>query len=198
MIGNGPRGSFLDERISRPYGKEVLLANWQELRQGSNELNDCILPGLKRVDACLRHTSETQDNFEPINRLQDPDYSKQLFLGTRNEALHNFKRNRSSQLNFSFDEDMQKNLTTTYSIVYEILPKLARDEKKSMESASTVPSRRHHIDLMISYGNRTKTGKLSRRRADLHLEKLRRLQTTYMAEYERNGLHPAFETGICE
>ncbi|XP_017860604.1 PREDICTED: uncharacterized protein LOC108612237 [Drosophila arizonae] len=185
MFSTAPRGSYIDERICRTYCKDVLLANWQELRLGSQELNNCVTPGLNRVDACIRHKSEAQDSYVPPHTLEEPSQTKRQFLGARNESLHNFKCNRSSQLCFKLDEDMVNNYTTTYNIMFDILPKQAKEKAKMPESASIVPSRPEQRDLMLSYGNRTKTGSRCRLMADMYLDKLQRLQTTYAAEYER-------------
>ncbi|TDG53208.1 hypothetical protein AWZ03_000023 [Drosophila navojoa] len=186
MFSTAPRGSYIDERISRTYCKDVLLANWQELRLGSQELNDCVTPGLKKVNACIRHKSEAQDSYVPPHKLEEPTQTKRQFLAARNESLHNFKRNRSSQLCFNLDEDMVNNYTTTYNIMFDILPRQAKEEKATMPvNASIVPSRPEQRDLMLSYGNRTKTGSRCRLMADMYLDKLQRLQTTYAAEYEQ-------------
>ncbi|XP_030567140.1 uncharacterized protein LOC115767121 [Drosophila novamexicana] len=191
-----PRGSYIDERISKNYGKEVLLANWQELRLGSAEKNDCILPGLKRIDACEKHITEIKDNYVPSAVLEDADDSTRNFLGARNESLNNHQRNRQCQVRFPLTKDMSSNYTTTYTILYEIVPKQQARATAAVEQSGSVPTKMEDRDLMLSYGNRSKTGKFCRLRAELQLEKSQRLETSYAADY--NKRQPALKNAANE
>lgn len=179
----------MDEHISRDYGKEVLLANWQERRMGSEETNDCIVPGVQRVNACERHLSEVQDNYyEPWTVEETGDGTRQ-YLDGRNEALHNFMTNRQVQVRFPLAPDMLENCTTTYKIMFDILPKKLR--KQTAENpVCSVPGKPQDLDLMLSYGNRTTTGRRIQQGEELRLEKIQRLQTTYAADYDVIGHRP--------
>ncbi|XP_062128952.1 uncharacterized protein LOC133840845 [Drosophila sulfurigaster albostrigata] len=186
MFSNLPRGSYMDEHISKDYGKEVLLSNWQERRQGSEEQNDCIVPGLQRVNACEQHLSEVRDNFAEPWSVEEAGYATRYYLGARNEALHNFKRNREVQLRFPLAADMLENCTTTYKIMYDILPhkELEKSKNEASVSVGSVPSKPQDLDLMLSYGNRSTTGRRCQLRAESRLLQRQRMQTTYAAHYD--------------
>ncbi|KAH8366221.1 hypothetical protein KR093_010372 [Drosophila rubida] len=183
MFSNLPRGSYVDEHISKDYSKEVLLSNWQERRQGSDEKNDCIVPGLQRVNACEEHLSEVRDNYIEPWSVDEAGFATRHFLGARNEALHNWKRNREVQLRFPLAPDMVENCTTTNKIMFDLLPKGLTLPLKQSTDCSAVPSKPQHLDMMLSYGNRSKTGRLCHRRAEMRLVQMQKLQTTYAADY---------------
>ncbi|KAM8709274.1 hypothetical protein ACLKA7_016131 [Drosophila subpalustris] len=183
MFSNLPRGSYVDEHISRDYSKEVLLANWQERRLGSEEVNDCIVPGIQRVNACERHLSEFKDNYyEPCETVEEARDGTRQYLDGRNDALHNLMRNREVQVRFPLAPDMIENCTTTYKIMYDILPKKLK-KQEAENPVCSVPGKPQDLDLMLSYGNRTTTGRRCQQRDELRLEKIERLQTTYAAHY---------------
>ncbi|XP_064548983.1 uncharacterized protein LOC135435720 [Drosophila montana] len=186
MFSTLPRGSYINERISKNFGKEVLLSNWQELRLGCDEKNDCILPGLKRVDACEHHITEIKDSYLPSSVFEEADDMTRQFLGARNESVHNHQRNRESQVRFPLTKDMSTNFTTTYTIMYEILPKQQANATAAVEQSGSVPSKIEDRDLMLSYGNRSKTGKFCRLRADMRWEKSLRMETSYAADYNKS------------
>ncbi|EDV96735.1 uncharacterized protein LOC6558788 [Drosophila grimshawi] len=169
MFSSLPRGSFLDEHICKDYGKEVLLSNWQERRNGDQK-SDCITPAIKRVGGCASHLTESQDTYvAPWNSDETSDATR-YFRVARIESFNNFKRNHETQVHFPITARMNNNFTTTYTIMYEIVPKEFR-------------GRQHELDLLQSYGNRSSTYKRCNRRADLLLEKAQRLQTNYAADF---------------
>jgi len=185
MFSNMPRGSTADEHISREYAKEVLLANWQERRQVSEEKSDGIVPALHRVNACEHHLSEMQDNYYAPFAVEEAVDATQQYLDGRKDALHTFVRNREVQVRFPLAADMMDNLTTTYKIMYDILPKELRKQVAD-NTGCTVPAKPQDLDLMLSYGNRTTTGRRCHQREELRLEKIQKMQTTYAANFNVN------------
>ncbi|XP_017842401.2 uncharacterized protein LOC108599813 [Drosophila busckii] len=187
MFSIMPRGSYLDERISKTYSKDVLLSTWQERRGGNYKPNDCIVPGLARVNACELHDSEFQSSFTiPVDPEEHGEGTRN-FLERRHQMLLNWMLNSKSQVKFPLTKELKYNYTTTTKIFYDILPQQRLDECLKAAAVSGkpgVPLPLKEVDLLKSYGNRNVTGKNCEKKEEMALYSRQRMQTTYAATYD--------------
>lgn len=178
----------MDDPYCHEYSKEVLVTNWQNRREKQAEPNDCIVPVLDRVNACENHLSEFKDNYstpwtgEYLGESRDD--GTRSYLGGRNDAQANFMLNRQSQLRFPLTEALKRNFTSTYKVLFDMIPKHVKAHTAAIAEQNVVPARPMDLDLTRSYGNKNRTGTRCMLRKALQLEKIQRLQTTYAAEYD--------------
>lgn len=161
------------------------MSNWQNRREKQAEPNDCIIPVLDRVNACEHHVSEFQDNYStPPYVGESRDDGTRAFLRARNDAQANYMLNRQSQLRFPLTEALKRNFTSTYKVLFDLIPKHVKAHTAATAEQNVVPARPMDLDLMRSYGNKNRTGTRCMLRKALQLEKIQRLQTTYAAEFD--------------
>lgn len=184
MFSTAPRGSYMDERICQYYSKEVLVTNWQNRREKPAEPNDCIVPVLDRVNACENHLSDVKANFTPPCEGERRADGTRTYLQVRSDVQSNFRRMADSQLAFSVTKPLMRNYTSTYTAVFDLIPKHVKTHTQAIAERNIVPQRPMDLDLTRSYGNKTRTGTRCMIRKALQLEKIQRLQTTYAAEYD--------------
>lgn len=188
MFSSQPRGSYMDDPYSQIYSKEVLVSQWQNRREKPAEPNDCIVPVLDRVNACEHHLTEFTDNFSTpwsgdcVGKTRND--GTRNYLGARNDAQANYMLNRQSQLRFPLTEALKRNFTSTYKVLFDMIPKHVKAHTVAIGEQNVVPARPIDVDMTRSYGNKSRTGTRCMLRKAVQLEKIQRLQTTYAAEYD--------------
>ncbi|XP_030386101.1 uncharacterized protein LOC115632945 [Scaptodrosophila lebanonensis] len=178
-IDTGPRGSYLNERCPPHYSPDVLVGYWSNRRYCKINNSKGILPGMWCENTCDQHRTLSQTSYRP-DIFEGVDILRS-HIRRRGDAFDNLVRNTQSQVRFKSTEALKKNCTTTYTLMYDVLPKMGMDEclKLAEQNKNRLIFRLPEYDMMKSYGNLTSTGKRRALKCEEILDKAQIMGTTY-------------------
>ncbi|KRF99070.1 uncharacterized protein Dwil_GK27164 [Drosophila willistoni] len=184
QMSSKQRTTYLNERlVTRTYGKQVLLNNWESERAASSQISNGILPGLSRFAECEQHVSETKANFSE-NIYRDKAI-KQKYIQQFLDRYRNRLVNQSSHLTLIPSQIYQNNFTSTNTIVYDIEPKVWLHDQRTA-ACNAIPKHPKDSNLVKDYGSQTRTGARRRIRQDIKESKQMNggcMATTYQTFY---------------